>query len=89
MEDQIEISVADQGIGIAPEDKDRIFERFYRADPARSRATGGTGLGHAIVKHIAGNHGGRVSVWSDEGAGSTFTLHLPEAPHTSDGRVTA
>ncbi|MEO6712159.1 MAG: ATP-binding protein [Mycobacteriales bacterium] len=77
---QIEISVADQGIGIADADKDRIFERFYRADPARSRATGGTGLGLAIVKHIAGNHGGRVTVWSDEGAGSTFTLHLPEAP---------
>jgi two-component system sensor histidine kinase SenX3 len=85
VDDQIEISVADQGIGIAPEDKDRIFERFYRADPARSRATGGTGLGLAIVKHIVGNHGGRVSVWSDEGAGSTFTLHLPEAQR--DARV--
>ena len=84
-DEQVEISVADQGIGIATEDKDRIFERFYRADPARSRATGGTGLGLAIVKHIAGNHGGRVSVWSDEGAGSTFTLHLPEAPR--DARI--
>ena len=78
---QIEISVADQGIGIAPEDKDRIFERFYRADPARSRSTGGTGLGLAIVKNIAGNHGGRVTVWSGEGSGSTFTLYLPAAPH--------
>lgn len=87
--DQIEISVADQGIGIAPEDKDRIFERFYRADPARSRATGGTGLGLAIVKHIAGNHGGRVSVWSDEGAGSTFTLHLPQPPHDARARTGA
>ncbi len=73
----VEVSVVDQGIGISPEDRERIFERFYRADPARSRSTGGTGLGLAIVKHIAGNHGGRVSVWSDEGAGSTFTLHLP------------
>jgi two-component system sensor histidine kinase SenX3 len=77
---EVDISVADQGIGIAPDDRDRIFERFYRADPARSRATGGTGLGLAIVKHIVGNHGGRVSVWSDEGRGSTFTLHLPAAP---------
>jgi len=74
---EVEISVTDEGIGIAPEDLERIFERFYRADPARSRETGGTGLGLAIVKHIATNHGGRVSVWSVEGAGSTFTLHLP------------
>ena len=74
---EVEISIADQGIGIAPKDIERIFERFYRADPARSRATGGTGLGLAIVKHIAGNHGGSVSVWSVEGSGSTFTLHLP------------
>jgi two-component system sensor histidine kinase SenX3 len=81
---EIEISVADQGIGIAPKDIERIFERFYRADPARSRATGGTGLGLAIVKHIAGNHGGSVSVWSVEGAGSTFTLHLP-SPAADDG----
>jgi two-component system sensor histidine kinase SenX3 len=81
--DFVEVSVVDQGIGISPEDKERIFERFYRADPARSRATGGTGLGLAIVKHIAGNHGGRVSVWSDEGAGSTFTLHLPASALTT------
>ncbi len=61
----------------------RIFERFYRIDPARSRRTGGTGLGLAIVKHITTNHGGEVSVWSAEGAGSTFTLRLPLAaqPH--------
>jgi two-component system sensor histidine kinase SenX3 len=75
--DTVEISVTDQGIGIAADDLERIFERFYRADPARSRATGGTGLGLAIVKHIASNHGGKVTVWSVEGAGSTFTLHLP------------
>jgi two-component system, OmpR family, sensor histidine kinase SenX3 len=76
----IEIDVADQGIGIAPHDVDRIFERFYRADQARSRSTGGTGLGLAIVKHIATNHGGRVDVVSELGGGSTFTLRLPAHP---------
>jgi two-component system sensor histidine kinase SenX3 len=75
----VEISVSDQGIGIAERDLERVFERFYRADPARSRATGGTGLGLAIVKHIASNHGGEVSVWSVEGSGSTFTMRLPAA----------
>jgi two-component system sensor histidine kinase SenX3 len=73
-----EISVSDQGIGIAEEDLDRVFERFYRTDQARSRQTGGTGLGLSIVKHIAENHGGDVAVWSRPGRGSTFTLRLPE-----------
>ena len=72
-----EISVTDQGIGIPEQDLKRIFERFYRVDPARSRVTGGTGLGLSIVKHIAATHGGDVAVWSVEGAGSTFTLRLP------------
>jgi two-component system sensor histidine kinase SenX3 len=71
------ISVRDEGIGIEAGDLDRIFERFYRADRARSRQTGGTGLGLAIVKHIATNHGGRVDVTSTVGRGSTFTLRLP------------
>ena len=75
----IEITVTDQGIGIAEEDLGRIFERFYRVDPARSRATGGTGLGLSIVKHVALNHGGDVKVWSKEGVGSTFTIILPVA----------
>ncbi|MFI5832140.1 sensor histidine kinase [Micromonospora sp. NPDC051300] len=79
-EEHVEIAVADQGIGIAPNEVDRIFERFYRADQARSRATGGTGLGLAIVKHIASNHGGRVDVSSTLGGGSTFTLRLPASP---------
>jgi signal transduction histidine kinase len=79
-EEHVEIAVADQGIGIAPTDVERIFERFYRADQARSRATGGTGLGLAIVKHIASNHGGRVEVSSTLGGGSTFTLRLPASP---------
>jgi two-component system sensor histidine kinase SenX3 len=80
IEDAVEVSVTDQGIGIAAGDVDRIFERFYRVDPARSRATGGTGLGLAIVKHIVTNHGGTISVWSTPGAGSTFTVRLPAAP---------
>ncbi|NBQ35765.1 MAG: histidine kinase [Actinobacteria bacterium] len=78
--DQIaEIAVSDQGIGIPEKDLERIFERFYRVDPARSRLTGGTGLGLSIVKHIATNHGGDVSLWSVEGAGSTFTIRFPLA----------
>jgi len=76
----VEVAVIDQGMGIAAGDLDRVFERFYRADQARSRATGGTGLGLAIVKHIATNHGGRVDVVSAPGAGSTFTLRLPARP---------
>src|SRR3954452_10881530 len=75
--DAVEIAVKDQGIGIAELDQERIFERFYRVDPARSRVTGGAGLGLAIVKHIVGNHGGQVTVWSQPGAGSTFTVKLP------------
>jgi len=75
--DTVEIAVKDQGIGIDTADQERIFERFYRVDPARSRDTGGTGLGLAIVKHIVSNHRGQITVWSQPGAGSTFTLRLP------------
>ena len=78
----VEISVVDQGIGIPADEIDRIFERFYRVDPARHRSTGGTGLGLSIVKHVAATHGGDVRVWSVEGQGSTFTLTLPQhLPH--------
>ena len=73
----VEISVVDQGIGIPTDEMERIFERFYRVDPARHRSTGGTGLGLSIVKHVAATHGGDVRVWSVEGQGSTFTLTLP------------
>jgi two-component system sensor histidine kinase SenX3 len=76
----VEIAVADQGQGIAESEQARIFERFYRVDAARSRATGGTGLGLAIVKHICANHGGEVTVWSEPGHGSTFTMRLPAVP---------
>jgi two-component system sensor histidine kinase SenX3 len=88
----VEISVSDQGMGIAETELTRVFERFYRVDPARSRATGGTGLGLAIVKHVATNHGGTVSVWSVEGAGSTFTIRLPlvnQVARSSGGDVPA
>jgi two-component system sensor histidine kinase SenX3 len=76
-DERVEISVVDQGIGIPTREIDRIFERFYRVDPARHRSTGGTGLGLSIVKHVAATHGGEVRVWSVEGQGSTFTLTLP------------
>ncbi|HEX4473361.1 MAG TPA: ATP-binding protein [Nocardioides sp.] len=78
-DDMVEISVVDQGIGIPQDELDRIFERFYRVDPARHRSTGGTGLGLSIVKHVAATHGGDVRVWSLEGQGSTFTLSLPRS----------
>ncbi len=83
MGDTAQISVVDQGIGIPAREIDRIFERFYRVDPARHRSTGGTGLGLSIVKHVAATHGGEVSVWSVEGQGSTFTLTLPLSSQSS------
>ncbi|HPF69565.1 MAG TPA: ATP-binding protein, partial [Candidatus Krumholzibacteria bacterium] len=73
----VAIAVADEGPGIAPEHLPRVFERFYRVDKARSRTLGGTGLGLAIVKHIAQAHRGRVTVVSEVGRGSTFTIILP------------
>jgi two-component system, OmpR family, sensor histidine kinase SenX3 len=73
----VEITVTDRGIGIPAHELDRIFERFYRVDPARARSTGGTGLGLSIVKHVAASHGGEVKVWSVHGEGSSFTLSLP------------
>ncbi len=74
----LEISVADEGPGIAPEHLSRIFERFYRVDKARSREQGGTGLGLAIVKHIATAHGGQIAVESTPGKGSTFRISIPD-----------
>lgn len=86
-EDTVEIVVADHGPGIPLEVQDRIFERFFRVDPARSRATGGTGLGLSIVKHVSAIHGGSVSVWSQEGRGSTFTIRLPANEDSTPGRA--
>lgn len=78
----VEITISDNGIGISAAEMDRIFERFYRVDYARSRANGGTGLGLSIVKHVAASHGGQVSVWSQSGQGSTFTIRIPEHLHS-------
>ena len=75
----VEVMVVDQGVGIPRRDLDRVFERFYRVDRARSRDTGGAGLGLAIVRHVANNHGGDVLVSSEEGEGSTFVLRLPSS----------
>ncbi len=75
----VHISVADTGIGIPADQQQRIFERFYRVDSARSREVGGTGLGLSIARHLAEAHGGRIEVQSEVGKGSTFTLILPVA----------
>jgi two-component system sensor histidine kinase SenX3 len=83
----ISISVTDQGDGMSPEDQERVFERFYRVDAARSRQTGGTGLGLSIVKHVISNHGGEVTLWSQPGQGSTFTIRLPEMEGQDDGNA--
>lgn len=84
---RVRIRVVDQGIGIPAKSVGRIFERFYRVDPARSRETGGSGLGLAITKHCVQVCGGTISVWSREGEGSTFTVELPVAE--PDGTMTA
>lgn len=79
VDDIAELSVLDNGVGIPVAEQERIFERFYRVDPSRSRETGGTGLGLAIVKHVVQNHRGEIKVFSQPGLGSTFTLRIPIA----------
>jgi two-component system, OmpR family, sensor histidine kinase SenX3 len=85
------LRVSDTGLGIPSRDLSRVFERFYRVDPARSRDTGGTGLGLAIVKHVAENHGGEVSIVSELGRGTTVQVRLPACPPTepAPGRATS
>jgi two-component system phosphate regulon sensor histidine kinase PhoR len=75
---KVKIIAEDRGIGIAKKHLPRLFERFYRVDKARSRNLGGTGLGLAIVKHIAQAHDGNITVESELGVGSVFTIHLPQ-----------
>jgi two-component system sensor histidine kinase SenX3 len=76
-DNSVQIAVADAGMGIPQDEQARIFERFYRVDASRSRQTGGTGLGLSLVKHIALSHGGEVTLFSQVGIGSTFTIRLP------------
>ena len=81
----VSLAVVDQGQGITSEQQERVFERFYRGDKARSRDTGGSGLGLSIVKHVVADHGGRMNLWSAPGQGSTFTILLPEANRPAHG----
>ncbi|WP_084104849.1 cell wall metabolism sensor histidine kinase WalK [Demequina sp. NBRC 110056] len=83
------LAVIDQGLGIATEDQERIFERFYRTDPARSRETGGTGLGLSIVKHVVAQHSGTVHLWSQPSVGSTFTIRLAAEGEAADAAEAA
>jgi two-component system phosphate regulon sensor histidine kinase PhoR len=87
--DDVRVSVVDRGCGIAPEHHERLFERFYRVDKARSRKVGGTGLGLAIVKHIVLAHRGSVTIDSAIGKGSTFTIHLPPLRKAAETPVSA
>jgi two-component system sensor histidine kinase SenX3 len=89
VDDSVVIEVRDTGQGIPRRDLDRVFERFYRVDASRRRdaADGGVGLGLAIVRHVASNHGGTVTVSSIEGEGSVFTLTMPVAFSTTDASV--
>jgi signal transduction histidine kinase len=79
VDSQVEVSVQDTGVGIAPEHLPFVFERFYRADRSRTRLTGGAGLGLAIVKQLVEAHGGRVSIDSHPGKGTTVTFTSPAA----------
>jgi two-component system sensor histidine kinase SenX3 len=78
----VDIIVTDQGVGIPADEQARVFERFYRVDESRDRTTGGTGLGLSLVKHIAMSHRGEVTLFSQQGVGSTFTIRLPRLVDT-------
>jgi len=80
--DRVQLEVADEGPGLEPDIAARVFERFFRGDPARTRASGGSGLGLSIVAAVAEAHGGRVSVDTAPGAGARFVVELPLLTHT-------
>ena len=82
-EEAVSIAVRDWGVGMKAEEVDRVFDRFWRADPSRQRTTGGTGLGLAIATEDATAHGGRIDVWSKPGEGSCFRLTVPRSPLAS------
>ena len=81
----VELRVADTGVGIAPEHLPRLFERFYRVDPSRSREEGGTGIGLAIARSVVEAHGGHIRAESEPGQGSVFTFDLPAASTVTRG----
>jgi two-component system sensor histidine kinase MtrB len=81
--DAVSIAVRDWGVGMSADEQDRVFDRFWRADPSRQRTTGGTGLGLAIAAEDAAAHGGRIDVWSEPGEGSCFRLTVPRTPQGS------
>ena len=80
--EEVQVHVSDRGIGVPPDERDRIFDQYYRGKDPRARRFKGTGIGLAIVKYIMEAHGGRVSVNSAPGRGSVFTLHLPISAQT-------
>jgi two-component system sensor histidine kinase SenX3 len=80
----VDIIVTDQGVGIPADEQPRVFERFYRVDESRDRTTGGTGLGLSLVKHICMSHRGEVTLFSQQGVGSTFTIRLPRLVSTPE-----
>lgn len=83
------ISVSDTGIGIAKEDLSRVFSRFWRSSASRERVSGGLGVGMAVTKEIADRHHGYISVESELGKGTTFTLHLPREYHPTENESSA
>jgi histidine kinase len=82
----VEVHVTDTGVGIPIEHLPRLFERFYRADPARSREDGGTGIGLAIARSVVEAHGGHIRAESEPGRGSVFSFDLPVAPAAKNRR---
>jgi signal transduction histidine kinase len=82
----VEVAVSDTGVGIGPEHLPRLFERFYRVDPARSREDGGTGIGLAIARSVVEAHGGHIYAQSELGKGSIFTFDLPVSPAVKNRR---